>query len=80
MALKTTANPAPAAASKPASQPKPQSAFQPTPPAPAAIPHDLIAARAKTIWQSKGWPADQDVQNWLEAETQLRNEASPDRP
>ena len=34
--------------------------------------HDQIAARAKTIWQSKGRPEGKDLENWNEAETQLR--------
>ena len=40
----------------------------------AEIPHDKIAARAAEIWDRKGRPHDQDVQNWMEAETELRAE------
>ncbi len=36
--------------------------------------HEEIAARARAIWQAKGCCAGQDVQNWIEAETQLKNE------
>ena len=52
------------------------------PPAPDVleIPHDKIAARAAEIWDRKGRPHDQDVQNWVEAEAELRAEfaAAPD--
>jgi hypothetical protein len=33
-----------------------------------------IALRAKAIWQAKGRPVGQDLQNWSEAERQLRAE------
>ena len=36
--------------------------------------HDEIARRAYEIWLAKGCPADQDAQNWTEAESQLRAE------
>ncbi|HEY1187061.1 MAG TPA: DUF2934 domain-containing protein [Gemmata sp.] len=53
-----------------------------TKPAPArvGIPHDKIAARAAEIWDRKGRPHGQDVQNWVEAEAELRAEfaAGPD--
>ena len=38
------------------------------------IPHDKIAARAAEIWDRKGRPHGQDVQNWMEAEAELRAE------
>ena len=46
------------------------------PPAPQVpeIPHDKIAARAAEIWERKGRPHGQDVQNWVEAEAELRAE------
>lgn len=49
-------------------------------PAPLEIPHDKIAARAAEIWDRKGRPHGQDVQNWMEAEAELRAEfaANPD--
>lgn len=49
-------------------------------PAPVEIPHDKIAARAAEIWHRKGRPHGQDVQNWMEAEAELRAEyaANPD--
>ncbi|MDY3551353.1 DUF2934 domain-containing protein [Gemmata sp. JC717] len=45
-----------------------------TDPAPVDIPHDKIAARAAEIWDRKGRPHGQDVQNWMEAEAELRTE------
>ncbi|AWM42160.1 hypothetical protein C1280_06745 [Gemmata obscuriglobus] len=36
--------------------------------------HDKIAARAAEIWDRKGRPHGQDVQNWMEAEAELRAE------
>ncbi|QJW97093.1 DUF2934 domain-containing protein [Frigoriglobus tundricola] len=53
-------------------------------PAPAPemidIPRDKIAARAAEIWDRKGRPHGRDVQNWMEAEAELRAEfaANPD--
>lgn len=35
---------------------------------------DLIAARAYTIWEQQGRPQGKDLQNWLLAETQLKQE------
>jgi len=34
--------------------------------------HDQIAERAKAIWQTGGCKPGTDVENWLEAEKQLR--------
>lgn len=42
------------------------------------IPHDKIAARAAEIWDRKGRPQGQDVQNWMEAEAELRAEFAAD--
>ncbi len=54
----------------------------PAAPAPEVIdiPRDKIAARAAEIWDRKGRPHGQDVQNWMEAEAELRAEfaANPD--
>ena len=36
--------------------------------------HDQIAERAKNIWIERGCPSNQDEQNWLEAENQLKQE------
>lgn len=45
------------------------------------IPHDKIAARAAEIWDRKGRPEGLDVQNWMEAEAELRAEfAAPPEP
>ena len=42
-------------------------------PKPARVPtHDEISARARTLWESKGRPAGQDNEIWLEAEAQLK--------
>ncbi|MGN6367742.1 MAG: DUF2934 domain-containing protein [Phycisphaerae bacterium] len=38
------------------------------------VTHEMIAERAKTIWQAKGCPEGQDEQNWKEAEAQLKKE------
>lgn len=40
----------------------------------SAISHEQIAARAKAIWQAKGCNSGKDLQNWLEAEAQLKKE------
>ena len=64
--------------------PIPSPAAEPTP-MPAAVPsvhtpHDKIEARAYEIWVRKGKPHGQDLQNWAEAEAELRAEfaARPD--
>ena len=36
--------------------------------------HEQIATRARALWEAKGRPSGQDVQNWTEAEAQLRAE------
>jgi hypothetical protein len=59
--------------------PAPVAAPVATPHAPAApraaeIPHDKIEARAYEIWVRKGKPHGQDLQNWAEAEAELRAE------
>ena len=38
------------------------------------IPHDKIASRAYEIWVRKGKPHGLDLQNWTEAEAELRAE------
>ena len=64
-----TATPIPA----PAAEPSPE-------PAAVHIPHDKIEARAYEIWVRKGKPHGLDLQNWAEAEAELRAEfaARPD--
>jgi H+-transporting ATPase len=69
---------------KPVAPAKPTVAKSPATPAapasaPAAVPHrkitsDLIAARAYTIWEQQGRPANREVENWLLAERQLKQE------
>jgi hypothetical protein len=56
----------PPALSSSAAGRKPASARTPT--------HDQIAARAREIWQAKGCKSGQDLQNWHEAEAQLKAE------
>lgn len=36
--------------------------------------NDQIAARARRIWQERGSPGGRDLEHWLEAERQLRDE------
>lgn len=36
--------------------------------------HDQIARRAYDVWVARGYPAGQDVENWQEAERQLKSE------
>lgn len=37
----------------------------------SAVPQELVAERARSIWEQRGRPADQDLDIWLEAERQL---------
>ncbi len=48
----------------------------PTTPAttPIKIPHEKIAMRAYEKWAQRGRPHGTDLQNWLEAEVELRAE------
>jgi hypothetical protein len=46
----------------------------PAVPQATALTHDLIAERARTIWQERGCSPDRDEENWREAETQLKTE------
>ena len=39
-----------------------------------ALTHDLIAARARTIWLKCGCPRNRDDENWRDAEAQLKTE------
>jgi hypothetical protein len=38
------------------------------------VPHEKIAMRAYEKWMKRGCPAGSDVQDWLEAEAELRVE------
>jgi hypothetical protein len=40
----------------------------------AFLTHEQIAERAKSIWTERGCPSNQDEQNWLDAENQLKQE------
>jgi hypothetical protein len=80
--LRTRTEPPPAPAAPPPS-PAPARATAPEANAPVApllsdIPHDKIAARAYEIWVRKGKPHGQDLQNWAEAEAELRAEFAAD--
>jgi hypothetical protein len=35
------------------------------------VPQELVAERARALWEERGRPADQDLEIWLEAERQL---------
>lgn len=50
-------------------------AAQPAAP-PVKLPYDKIAMRAYEKWVKQGQPPGRDVQNWLEAEAELRAEFS----
>lgn len=39
-----------------------------------ALSHERIAERARELWMHRGSPAGRDLEHWLEAERQLRNE------
>jgi len=43
-----------------------------SPAAPKKSTHEQIAEQAYYIWQSKGCPWGQSLENWLEAERQLK--------
>ena len=36
--------------------------------------HEVISERAKAIWRNRGCPPDQDIRNWLDAESELKQE------
>lgn len=38
------------------------------------IPHDKVAERARKLWMERGSPGGRDLEHWLEAERQLRDE------
>jgi hypothetical protein len=46
----------------------------PSVPPAVVLTHDLIAERARTIWQERGCLPDRDEENWREAEAQLKTE------
>lgn len=71
------AAPAPAAVAAPkiAAAPKPPVATTTSTAPKLVITTETIAARAYTIWEQKGRPQGSEVENWLLAERQLKQEA-----
>ena len=58
------------------SQPQVQSSSTTSHSATTTIPHEKIAMRAYEKWVKRGRPAGTDVQDWIEAEAELRAEMS----
>ena len=76
---KTTKPAAKAPAVAPARKPAAKVTAAKASPVPAAAPRreitsEIIAARAYTIWEQKGRPQGGDLENWLLAESQLKQE------
>jgi hypothetical protein len=46
----------------------------PQTPSPVRVPHDKIAMRAYEKWVKRGRPHGTDVQDWVEAENELKAE------
>ncbi|HEX2852525.1 MAG TPA: DUF2934 domain-containing protein [Opitutaceae bacterium] len=44
---------------------------------PSSLTHEAITMRARKLWASAGSPSDRDLEFWLAAETELRNERVP---
>jgi hypothetical protein len=53
---------------------------QPSTMSPIAIPHDKIAMRAYEKWIKRGKPQGTEMQDWLEAEMELKAEMSRTKP
>lgn len=51
-----------------------QTTTTPPPQPQTQIPHEKIAMRAYEKWVKRGRPQGTDVQDWIEAETELRAE------
>lgn len=47
---------------------------QPSTPPQSKVPHEKICKRAYEKWVSRGRPHGTDLQDWLEAEAELRQE------
>lgn len=62
--------------SKPSSTPRSKTKASPTSESWTPT-HEQIAKRAYQLWQERGQAHGQDIQDWLNAEAQLRD--SPDR-
>lgn len=48
---------------------------KPSSPAPGPT-HDQISERARRLWMERGSPGGRDLEHWLDAERQLRDEAA----
>jgi len=53
---------------------------QPSNMSPIAIPHEKIAMRAYEKWIKRGRPMGTEMQDWLEAEMELKAEMSRTKP
>ena len=60
---------------KPAKSAKPVKTVAKTAPTRRAITTDCIAARAHTLWEQAGRPQGRDVEYWLQAEAQLKQDS-----
>lgn len=47
---------------------------QPTSTQPIKVPHDKIAMRAYEKWMKRGRPQGTEMQDWMEAENELKTE------
>ena len=59
---------------KPAKSAKPVKTVAKAAPTRRAITTDCIAARAHTLWDQAGRPQGRDVEYWLQAESQLKQD------
>ena len=62
------------APAKPAKSAKPVKTVAKAAPTRRAITTDCIAARAHTLWDQAGRPQGRDVEYWLQAESQLKQD------
>ena len=58
---------------------KHQSTSHSIPPQSVVLTHNLIAARAESLWREMGQPESRDEEIWLEAERQLQRAPTPRR-
>jgi hypothetical protein len=56
------------------------SSVQPSNLPPLVIPHEKIAMRAYEKWVKRGRPQGTEMQDWLEAENELKAEMSRTKP
>ena len=66
--------PAPTPVPAPAPAPAAKAAPTKTPMPPREITTDLIAVRAYILWEKQGCPQGNELANWLQAESQLKQE------